>query len=171
MPLIGLALPVSIGVVWLIISLSNTAARFVVGLLVTAVLMGVAFLTDQRGAVWSNTETLFDNALRENPDCLPAHLNLGVYYTNRKEFDKAIDQAQQAVKLAPNGIRGRKILAYALIDKGQRREAVVALRPLAQQDVQDAEVWSILGDCFEALGDTKNAKLARESQRRCEGKL
>ena len=170
-PLIGLALPVSVAVMWLVFSLPNTAARFAVSLLVAAVLMALVLLTDQRGTVWSNTETLFDNALQEDPDCLPAHLNLAVYYTNRKEFDKAIDHAQQAVKLAPNGIRGRKILAYALIDKGERHEAVIALRPLAQQDVQDAEVWSILGECFEALGDTNNAKLARESERRCEGKL
>jgi hypothetical protein len=170
-PLIGLALPVSLGVVWLIFSSPNTAARLAVSLLVATVLVTLAFLTDRRGAVWSSTETLFDNALQENPDCLPAHLNLAVWHTNREEFDQAIDQAQQGVKLAPNNIRGRKILAYALIDKGERREAVVVLRPLAQQDVQDAEVWSILADCFESLGDTNNAKLARASERRCEGKL
>ncbi len=172
-PLIGLALPVSLAVVWVIFSLPNPAARFAVSLPVIAVVVALAFLTDRRGAVWSNTKTLFDNALQENPDCLPAHLNLAVWYMNpnRKEFDEAIDHAQQAVKLAPNNIRGRKILAYALIDKGERREAVGTLRPLAQQDVQDAEVWSILADCFETLGDTNNAKLARESERRCEGKL
>jgi hypothetical protein len=171
LPLIGLALPVSMGVVWLIYSLPETAARFAVSLIVAAVLVALTFLTDQRGAVWSNTETLFNNALQENPDCLPAHLNLAAWHTNRKEFDEAIDQARQAVKLAPDNIRGRKILAYAFIAQGNRHEAVIALRPLAQQDIQDAEVWAILADCFESLGDTNNAKLARESQRRCEGKL
>jgi protein O-mannosyl-transferase len=171
LPLIGLALPLSMGVVCLLYSLPNSVARLIVSLLVATVLVMLAFLTDQRGAIWSNTETLFQNALQENPDCLPAHLNLAVWHTNRKELDEAIDQARQAVKLAPDNIRGRKILAYAFIAKGDRREAVITLRPLAQQDVQDAEVWSILADCFESLGDAKNAKLARESQRRCEGKL
>ena len=170
-PLIGLAVPLSMAVVWLIFSLPTATTRFAVSLVVGTVLVALAFLTNQRGAVWSNTETLFDNALQENPDCLPAHLNLAVWHTNRKEFDEAINQAQQGVKLAPNGVRGRKILAYALIDKDERREAVSALRPLAQQDVQDAEVWAILGECFEALGDTNNARLARASERRCEGKL
>jgi hypothetical protein len=171
LPLIGLAVPLSMGVVWLICSRPTAAIRFAVSLAVGAVLVALAFLTDQRGAAWSNTGTLFHNALQENPDCLPAHLNLAVWHTNRKELDEAIDHAQQAVKLAPNNIRGRKILAYALIARGERHEAVIALRPLAQQEVEDPEVWSILADCFEALGDTNNAKLARESQRRCEGLL
>jgi protein O-mannosyl-transferase len=171
LPLIGLALPVSMGVVWLIFTLSDTTARLTASLVVAGTLTALAFLTDQRGAIWSDSGALFNNALQENPNCLPARVNLAVWHATRKEFDEAIDQAQQAVKLAPNNIRGRKILAYALIGKGNRHEAVIALRPLAQQDVQDAEVWSILADCFESLGDTNNAKLARESQRRCEGKL
>ena len=89
----------------------------------------------------------------------------------RKEFDEAIDQGKQAVEIAPDGIPGRKNLAYALINKGDRRAAVGVLRPLAQHDVQDPDVWRALAECFEALGDTNNAKLARTSQRRCEGKL
>ena len=93
-PLIGLALPVSMGVIWLIYSLPNAAARFAVSLMVAAAVVTLAFLTDQRGTVWGNTKTLFDNALQENPDCLPAHLNLAVWHTNRKEFDEAIDQAR-----------------------------------------------------------------------------
>ena len=170
-PLIGLALPLSMAVVSAIFSLPNTASRFAVSLAAAAVLVTLAFLTDQRGAVWSDTGTLFHNALQENPNCLPAHINLTVWHTTRKEFDEAIDQGKQAVELAPDGIPGRKNLAYALINKDDRRAAISVLRPLAQHDVQDPDVWRALAECFEALGDTNNAKLARESQRRCEGKL
>ena len=171
LPLIGLALPLSMGVVWAIALLPNSASRFAMSLVAAAILITLAFLTDQRGAVWSNTGTLFGNALQENPNCLPAHVNLTVWHTTRKEFDEAIHQGQQAVALAPDGIPGRKNLAYALISNGDRRGAISALRPLAQADTQDPDVWRALAECFEALGDTNNAKLARESQRRCEGKL
>jgi len=171
LPLIGLALPLSMAVVWAIFLLPNTASRIAGSLAVTIVLVALAFLTDQRGTVWSDTGTLFHNALHENPNCLPAHINLTVWYTTRKEFDEAIDQGRLAVELAPDGIPGRKDLAYALINKGDRRAAINVLRPLAQHDVQDPDVWRALAECFEALGDTNNAKLARESQRRCEGKL
>ena len=171
LPHIGLAFLVSMAVVWVIYSLPNTAARLAVGLTTVTILLTLAVLADQRGAVWRDTGTLFLNALREDPRCLPAHVNLTEWYTSRKEFDKAIDQGQQAVAIAPDGIPGRKNLAYALINNGQHREAVAVLKPLAQHDVQDADVWHALADCFEALGDTNNEKLARESQRRCEGKL
>jgi hypothetical protein len=171
LPLIGLALPLSLAVVSAVFALPNTASRGALSLMVAAVLVTLVFLTDQRGAVWSDTGTLFGNALQENPNCLPAHVNLTVWHTTRKEFDEAIKEGNAAVALAPNGIPGRKDLAYALINKGDRRGAIVVLRPLAQHDVQDPDVWRALADCFEALGDTNNAKLARESQRRCEGKL
>jgi hypothetical protein len=171
LPLIGLALPLSMAVVSACFSLPNTASRFVAGFVAVAVLATLTFLTDQRGAVWSDTGTLFRNALQENPNCLPAHINLTVWHTTRKEFDEAINQGKQAVELAPDGIPGRKDLAYALINKGDRRAAINVLRPLALHDVQDPDVWRALAECFEALGDANNAKLARESQRRCEGKL
>jgi protein O-mannosyl-transferase len=171
LPLIGLALPLSMAVIWAIFLMPNTASRFAVSLAAAVVLLALAFLTDQRGAVWRDTGTLFGNALQENPNCLPAHINLTVWHTTRKEFDEAIDQGNQAVALAPNGIPGRKDLAYAWINKANWREAISVLRPLAQHDVQDPDVWRALAECFEALGDTNNAKLARESQRRCEGKL
>ena len=100
-PLIGLALPLSMAVVWAIFSLPNTASRFVMSLAAAAVLLALAFLTDQRGAVWSDTGTLFRNALQENPNCLPAHINLTVWHTTRKEFDEAINQGKQAVDLEP----------------------------------------------------------------------
>ena len=84
---------------------------------------------------------------------------------------EAIEHGQRAVEIAPYGIIGRKDLAYAYIDKGDRRDAIITLKPLAQRGVEDPDVWRALAECFEALGDTNNAALARESQRRCEGKL
>jgi hypothetical protein len=170
-PLIGLALPVSIAIAWAIASAPNTATRVAVGGVVAVLLATLTFLADQRGEIWSNTETLFLNALRENPNCLPAHINLTVWYTGLKRFDEAIQHGEKAIEIAPLGIPGRKNLAYAYINDDRRRDALVVLRPLAEHGVEDADVWRALAECFEALGDTNNAKLARETQRKCEGKL
>jgi hypothetical protein len=169
--LAGLALLASMAMASAITSASNTAMRFVLGAVIAVLFATLALLTYHRGAVWSNTETLFLNALQQNPNCLPAHINLTVWYTHLKRFDEAIQHGQRAIEIAPNGIPGRKNLAYAYINEGHRREAIRVLRPLAQQSVEDPDVWRLLAECFEALGDTNNAKLARESQRRCEGKL
>jgi len=170
-PLIGLAMPVSLAMVWALVSAPNTALRVAVGGVIAAVILTLACLADQRTAVWFNSETLFLNALRENPDCLPAHINLTLVYTDRKQFDEAIKHGQRAVEIAPDGLPGRKNLAFAYINKGDPREAINVLKPLAQHSVEDPDVWRALAECFETLGDTNNAKLARESQRRCEGKL
>jgi hypothetical protein len=169
--LIGLALPVSMAVASATTSAPNTATRLALGGVIVVTFATLAFWTDQRSAVWSNTETLFLNALQENPNCLPAHINLTFWYTRLRRFDEAIEHGQRAVEIAPYGIPGRKNLAYAYINDGRRREAIGVLRPLAQQSVEDPDVWRILAECFEALGDTNNAKLARQSQRSCEGKL
>jgi protein O-mannosyl-transferase len=171
MPLIGLALPVSMAVAWAFASMPNTVTRFAFGGVIAVVLATLVCLTDERGAVWYNTETLFLNALQENPNCLPAEVNLTYWYTSVKDTDDAIKHGLRAIAIAPQGIIGRKDLAYAYINAGQRREAIAVLKPLAQEGVEDAEVWRGLADCFEALGDTNNAKLARDSQHRCEGKL
>jgi len=170
-PLIGLALPVSMAITWAVVSAPNRAVQLALGGVTVMGIVALAWLADQRGAVWSNTETLFLNALQENPDCLPAHVNLTFWYTSLKEFDRAIEHGQRAVDIAPYGIPGRKNLAYAYINKGQRREAIIVLKPLVQHGVEDPDVWRALAECFEALGDTNNAALARETERRCEGKL
>jgi protein O-mannosyl-transferase len=171
LPLIGLALPVSMVAAWALASAPNTVARLAMGGVIAVIMGTMIWLTDERGAVWYNTETLFLNALQENPNCLPAEVNLTYWYTSVKDTDDAIKHGLRAIAIAPQGIIGRKNLAYAYINAGQQGEAISVLKPLAQEGVEDAEVWRGLADCFEALGDTNNAKLARDSQRRCEGKL
>jgi protein O-mannosyl-transferase len=171
LPLIGLALPASMALVSATVHTPNSIVRIILGGAIAVIIGAMALLSDQRAAVWFNTETLFLNALQEDPGCLPAHINLTMWYTSLKEFDDAIQHGQQAVAIAPMGSPGRKNLAHAYVARGQLREAVAVLRPLAQHGVEDADVWRTLAECFETLGDTNNAKLARESQRRCEGKL
>ena len=169
--LTGLALLVGMAIASAIAAAPNMITRLVLGGVIAAAFAALALLTYQRDAVWSNTETLFLNALQEDSNCLPAHINLTFWYTHLKRFDEAIAHGQRAIEIAPNGIPGRKNLAYAYINEGHRREAVGVLHPLATLGVEDPEVWRLLAECFEALGDTNNAKLARETQRKCEGKL
>jgi hypothetical protein len=169
--ILGLMLPVSMVVAQAAGAARGGGARIVLGGAIAAVFAILTVLAVQRTEAWSNTETLFVNALKENPDCLPAHINLTVWYTSLKEFDQAIQHGQRAIEIAPDGIPGRKNLAYAYINQGKPREAIKVLRPLAEHHVEDPDVWRALADCFETLGDTNNAELARKSERRLEGKF
>lgn len=157
-PLIGLALPLSVGIV--VLASSWRRAQFIIAATGGALLIALTILSANRSAVWANTETLFDNALTEDPNCYPALVNLTAYYASTKQFEKAIAYGTRAVAVAPNGLVGRKSLASALVLAGRYREAIKALQPAIDHRIDDRAVWRTLQECFTALGDEKNAKLA-----------
>jgi hypothetical protein len=169
--ILGLMLPVSMVIAHAVGAARGVGARIVLGGAIAAVFATLTLVAERRTEIWSNSETLFLDALQENPDCLPAHVNLTFWYTSHKDFARAIHHGKQAVEIAPDGIPGRKNLAYAYINQGRQREAIQVLRPLAEHSVEDPDVWRALADCFEALGDTNNAELARKSERALEGKF
>ncbi len=159
-PLLGLAFPLSLGIV----ALANRwrDARFLIAIAVVAWLAGLAYLSSRRAAVWTNTETLFQNALEEDPHCYPALVNLTIHYTQAKRIDDAIACGRRAIEVAPNGLVGRKNLAYALVNAKRYTEAVEALRPAVDHGIDDPAVWHALYECFTALGDEKNAQAAKK---------
>jgi hypothetical protein len=157
-PLIGLALPLGVGIVALVIHWPR--AQSIIIPTTVSLLVVLTILSAKRSAVWTNTETLFENALMENPNCYPALVNLTVYYTGTKQFDEAIAYGLRAVAVAPNGLVGRKNLASALVQDGRYREAIKMLQPAIDHGIDDRAVWQTLKECFTALGDEKNAKLA-----------
>jgi hypothetical protein len=170
-PTIGL-MPVGIHVVadrYCYLALLGPALVVSVGLLhwrnawpvAGAWVVALTVLSAQRTAVWANTETLFQNAVAEDARCLPAHLNLTIWYTRHQQFDQAIQHGEAAVAVAPDGLRGRKCLAKAYIGAGRYRAAAEVLRAATDRRVEDAEVWLMLGDCFTAMGDVRNAEAAR----------
>jgi hypothetical protein len=157
-PLIGLALPLSVGIVALANNWRQVQPLIVA--VVISLLVGLAILSAKRSTVWTNTETLFQNALVEDPQCYPALVNLTVYYTGTKQLDEAIACGTRAVAVAPNGLVGRKGLASALVQARRYREAIKALQPAIDHGIDDRAVWRTLRECFTALGDEKNARLA-----------
>ncbi|MGA2222082.1 MAG: tetratricopeptide repeat protein [Verrucomicrobiia bacterium] len=170
-PLLGLAVPVCVGLVTLARrgARHGRVAEFGIYGCVGAWLVWLGALTVERSGVWANTETLLQNVLQEHPQSYPALVNLTVYYTGQKRLDEAIAMGQRAVEVAPNGIVGRKNLAMALIDAGRYRDAVVTLRPAVEHGIDDPAVWRALYDCFTALGDEKNAQVAQQRLRRSTG--
>jgi tetratricopeptide (TPR) repeat protein len=157
-PLIGLALPLSVGVV----AMANNwrQAQPILCATVAALVVALTILSAQRSAVWTNTETLFLNTLAEDPGCYPALVNLTAYYTHTKQLDEAIAYGTRAVVVAPNGLVGRQSLANAFMKATRYREAIKTLQPAIDHGIDDRAVWRTLQECFTALGDEKNARLA-----------
>ncbi len=162
LPLLGLAFAISVGIVVLARSMP---ARLQVAMAVACatILLALTALSAQRTRLWANTETLFQSVLREHPRCLPAHVNLTLWYTSHKRYEEAIAHGRQAVEIAPNGLAGRKNLAFALIRAGRHREAITVLRVPVEHGVDDPDVWRALGECFVALEDWQNATRALQA--------
>jgi predicted Zn-dependent protease len=134
--------------------------RFIFAIAGVAVI-GLTYWSACYTGVWNNTETLFQSVLNQYPDCLPAHINLTVWYNRHNRYTEAIFHGQRAVEIAPAGLPGRKNLARALIKAGRYRDAVAVLRVAVEHGVDDADVWNALYDSFIALGDEKNAAAAQ----------
>ena len=169
LPLIGLALPLSFGLVVATDRLTKRQpfAGGVLGCCVAVFVISLAVLSAHRTRVWENTETLFQNAIQEDPNCLPAYINLTKWYTSHRQFKEAIECGQHAVTIAPEGLPGRKNLAHALIQAGRPRDAIEVLRILAEHNVRDLDLWWTLGECFVAEHDWKNASVALETALGC----
>ncbi len=116
--LLGLMLPVSMMIARATEAARGAGARIALGGAIAAAFASLTLRAEARTETWANTETLFLNALQENPDCLPAHINLTFWYTERRDFTRAVQHGQRAIELAPEGIPGRKNLAYAYINQG-----------------------------------------------------
>ena len=159
LPLAGLAFIVSVGVV--AVAQTQTGFRTTVFVITGLALAGLAVLSERQTHVWANTETLFLRALHENPNCLPAHVNLTFWYNRQKRYDDAIMHGRRAVELAPQGLAGRKNLAFALLNANRPREAVEVLLVAVNHGVEDADVWRGLYEGFAAIGDEKNSTAAK----------
>lgn len=164
LPSIGLAFAASLGLAEACRARPNL--RTVIGSVTGACALGLALLTYQRTGVWANTETLFQSVLADNPDSLPAHIALTRWYNTREQYDKAIQHGRRAVELAPQGLPGRKNLAYALMNAGKYREAIGVLREPIDHRVPDPDIWAAVAKCFTAVGEPANAAAAQAEWRR-----
>jgi protein O-mannosyl-transferase len=164
LPMLGLALILSDSIVAFADSWPRLR-RFILTL-AGATVIGLAILSAHYTGVWSDSETLFQSVLTQYPNCLPAHVNLTVWYNRHNRYDEAIFHGRRAVEIAPAGLPGRKNLAFALIKAGRYREAVAVLRVAVEHGVDDVDVWRALYDSFVALGDEKNATIVQSRLRR-----
>ena len=123
LPTIGLA-PVGIHVVadryaylallGIMLAVSAMVVPLVRASLLVALVSVLAVLTGQRTAVWANTGTLFESVLVENPESLPAHINLSVWYRQLGWHEEAIAHGRAVVALAPHNPRSYRVLERAL---------------------------------------------------------
>ncbi|MBI1851128.1 MAG: glycosyltransferase family 39 protein [Planctomycetes bacterium] len=100
-----------------------------------------------------------EEAAREEPELVPLHRELGSVYLDRGEPAKAVESLRHAVAIAPNELRNRLELAYALDKSGDLRgalevyRAALDVKSIYHEPVQRAGVRVHVADVLQRLGD------------------
>lgn len=113
----------SIGLFFVLITfLNNLKNRNTASGILAAIFIFYFALTLKNINNWKNSETLFTHALKINPDSGLAHLNLGLYYREKKDYNKAIQVYTDGIQKEPGyyklySNRGKVYIDQQQIDK------------------------------------------------------
>jgi len=100
--------------------------------------------------------TFWTYELKRHPDALSMNSLADAYYSS-KNFDKAQEYYQKAVKADPKSVRAYEGQARLAQETGRWDQAIVAFQKIIALDPQLPEAYLGLGDAFRVLGDKKNA--------------
>lgn len=106
---------------------------------VTIVILSLAgifysYLTVKRNTEWSNEIGFYENTLRYNPNSPRIHMNLGLAYSAKGEFEKAIDELKEAIRLNPAYTEAYYNLGNVYLEMGKNVEAVYNYKKALETD-------------------------------------
>ena len=87
-------------------------------------ILAMGIFTWNRTQVWRNTETLFTDVLKKYPKEVIAYNNLGLYYRDEKQVDRAIATFSRAIQMEPAAYTMYNNRAEALYSKGEAAKAM-----------------------------------------------
>ena len=123
LPTLALFLPVGVAVAAGHARWSLDGDR-VLGLGVLTLATGLAALTWQQQAVWRDTRSLWEHAIRVAPDCAICQLNVGHIHLEAHRPEAALPYLEEALRLRPDRAVHHRSLGIALEMLGQRGQAI-----------------------------------------------
>jgi Flp pilus assembly protein TadD len=94
------------------------------GIGAAGILVACAMVTSRQLPYWQNAETLFEHALAVTGENALANINLGVYFTQKGQLDRAREHFQSAIVADPNFAEPWSGLGYILAEEKRYDEAV-----------------------------------------------
>jgi tetratricopeptide (TPR) repeat protein len=110
----------------------------------------------KKGHYQEAVDAYYKNAM-ENRENDQAWYHLGLAYLKAKEFDLASNAFQAAIQLESK-VEYSYQLCLALIQGDHVRPALMKLRQIAQKYPKHDMSWTLLGRCYESLGQRGQAK-------------
>jgi tetratricopeptide (TPR) repeat protein len=120
-------------------------------------LLTLGALTWHQCGMYAGEETLWRATLAQNPGCRMAHNNLGLFYLQTGELEKAIAEYREALETAPDYAEARNNLGFALFKKGEFNEAIAQYRKALEINPDYAEALNNLGNALRPKGDLEDA--------------
>jgi Tfp pilus assembly protein PilF len=125
--------------------------------LAALVLAGCCVASWLQVGTWKNTQTLFEHAIRVNPDNRLARRQLGQIYGEAGQLDQAIAQFREALRIAPDHARTHNNLGVMLRRQGRQDEAIVHFQEALRNEPDYAKAHSNLAAALGTRGDLDEA--------------
>jgi len=121
-------------------------------LLVAVLLSALAYQSNRQSHLYRDSESLYRETLKRNPDAWMAHDNLGQLLMDKEQVDAAIVHYRKALEIYPAFPGIHDNLGVALMKKGRVDEAIAQFQKAADLDPYDAMVHDNLGIAFRRKG-------------------
>ncbi len=102
-------------------------------------------LTETKNGDYKASISLYEKAVKIDPEFAFAYDNMGICYRRLNDFDKAIECYQKSLRIDPNGRMPLQNMAVAYQYKQEYRKAVEIYEQLAELDVNDPEIFYGIG--------------------------
>ena len=113
--------------------------------------------TSQRIKVWENTETLFTDVIEKYPRVAVAHNNMGRYFREQNQYEKAIASYNQALSIDPDAYNTLNNRGKAYFDTGRTEEALADFNRSVELNGEYAESRSNRGAALASKGQYEAA--------------
>jgi tetratricopeptide (TPR) repeat protein len=117
-----------------------------------ALLPGLAILTWKQSHVYGSQIILWQDTIAKNPSAWMPYDNLGVAIANNGQFDEAIRQYQEAIRLKPDYADAHYNLGNALFKYGRIDEAIGEYQEAIRLNPNDADLYNNLGFALDKQG-------------------
>jgi protein O-mannosyl-transferase len=154
---IGMFYIIAITIEWASAKLRNNMLKGVFYTLLIFAMITLSFLTRQRCAVWKNSISLWEDAVKNTSDNVLAYYNLGNAYAAIGNNQKAIDRYEKAIEINPNLPDVLTNLCNTYIAVGKNREAIESCKKAIELTPAAAKIYYNLGNAYSNIGKKEEA--------------
>jgi tetratricopeptide (TPR) repeat protein len=156
-PLIGLFIAIAWGASTLIARLRESARPIAGAVLMAAVVLPLAVLTNIQLKNWHDPMSLWQRALNAVTDNYRADASLGMLYLAQGETAQAVSHFERAVTFEPDFMEAQLNLALLLAEHGQLDEAMPHFREVVRITPNSSRAHTDLGQALAQQGQFAEA--------------